>query len=152
MRYSKKRYVGIIALVIVLGFIFVNSMFDWNTSMIISELPKKLVYSFVSYGDYKWLDNFVIHQIRGFTHFFEFFVLGLIVIKVYLFKEFNFQRFINAFFLCFAVALLDETIQIFNDRHARVFDIWIDLLGVVVACFLFILALGIKNRISKKDS
>lgn len=151
MRYSKKRYVGIIALVIVLGFIFVNSMMNGVISQSISALPKKFVQLFIPYGKYKWLDDFLINEIRKFAHFVEFFVLGLIVIKVYLFKEFNFQRFINAFFLCFAVALLDETIQIFSHRQSRVADIWIDIFGVLAGFLVYLICCFIKKLIKRKS-
>lgn len=150
MKLSKKSYVGIIVLALVLGFIFVNSILNWNTSMLLSKLPERLAYSVVSYGDYKWLDNFVIHQIRGFAHLSEFFVLSVVITKLYYSKRINPQRLINTFFMFFLISFLDETIQMFTDRHARISDIWLDLLGATIGFLVYLLCYFIKKLIIKR--
>ena len=145
MRYSKKRYVGIIALVIVLGFIFVNSMMNGVISQSISALPKKFVQLFIPYGKYKWLDDFLIHRIRKFTHCAEFCVLELLICYLYSAKN-NKQKLLNTFYISLSVAILDETIQIFSHRQSNISDIWRDMFGVLIGCLLYLLLYKINNH------
>ena len=46
---------------------------------------------------------------------------------------------LNVFLFGILCAMTDETIQLFNDRSARVTDVWIDFCGSVCGCLVFLL-------------
>lgn len=142
MKY--KRVIGIV-IILVLGFILINSMLNKEFSMVVANIPKHLVQHFIPYGKYKWLDVFLIHKIRKFAHFVEFFVLELLICYLYSAKN-DKQKLLNTFYISFSIALLDETIQIFSHRQSRVADIWIDIFGVLIGCLLYLLFHKINNH------
>lgn len=78
--------------------------------------------------------NFVQH-IRKAAHFAEFSVLGAELALLALLRRRGAGK--TALFLCchaVAAALIDETLQLFNDRHSLVRDVWIDLAGYAAGC------------------
>ena len=136
MKLSKKQ-IYILLISVVLAFILINSMLNGIISQWLSSLPKNFVQSFIPYGKYKWLDEFLIHKIRKCAHFFEYFVLGLLITRFYYTKKANFKRLLNTVFICFSVAFLDETIQLFSHRRSSVLDIWLDLFGAISAILIY---------------
>ncbi len=145
MKLSKKQ-VGLIAIGCVLAFILINSMMNGAISQWISELPKKIYQLFIPYGKIKWLDNFLINEIRKFAHFAEYFVLGILIIKFYYYKNKSIQRLVNCIFILFSVSFLDETIQIFSHRQSKITDIWLDLFGALSGMFVYILYRYLKRK------
>lgn len=145
-----KKYFLVIFLVLVVLFILINSMFNSDMTIALSQIPKKIVQSFIPFGKYKWLDEFLIHKIRKFAHFMEFFVLGIVFTKLYYLKNITVQRLANTLFAFFSIAFLDETIQYFVGRESKVSDIWLDLLGATTGFALCILVYLIIKTIKRK--
>lgn len=133
MRLLKKF--GFIFLCLILGFIIINSLLDGEISCFISNLPRRFIQLFIPFGKYRWLDEFLIHKIRKFAHFFEYFVLGLFLTGFYLFKKRTLNRLLKTAYILFSVAFFDETIQIFSNRQSKISDIWIDLFGALFGMF-----------------
>lgn len=142
MKY--KRVIGIV-IILVLGFILINSMLNKEFSRVVANIPKHLVQHFIPYGKYKWLDDFLIHRIRKFTHCAEFCVLELLICYLYSAKN-NKQKLLNTFYISLSVAILDETIQIFSHRQSNISDIWRDMFGVLIGCLLYLLLYKICNH------
>ena len=133
-----KKKILVFALAFILGFILINSMFDGAISVWISSLPKRFVQLFIPYWTFKWLDRFLILYIRKFAHFFEYLIFGLLVTKLYFYKERTLQKLVNTAFICFSIGFLDETIQLFSGRKSKISDVWIDLIGACVGFLIYI--------------
>lgn len=150
MKLNKKQ-IYIIIVAFVLGFILINSMLDGSISVWLSALPKRFVQLFIPYGKVKWLDEFLIHYIRKFAHFFEYLIFGLLVTKLYFYKKRTLQRLVNTAFICFSIGFLDETIQLFSDRKSKISDVWIDLLGACVGFLIYMAFKKIKSKINNRS-
>ncbi len=144
---KQKKYIVIGA---VLGFILINSMLNGRISQWLSHLPRRVVQLFIPYGKIKWLDVFLIHKIRKFTHFVEYMVFGIIVSKYYLFKKRNVYRLINSIYIVLSIALVDETIQLISNRQSLVSDIWLDLFGGVVGVLVYLAIKYYKHQKAKE--
>lgn len=136
MKLSKKQ-IYILLISSVLAFILINAMLDGAISNWLSSLPKRFVQLFIPYGKVKWLDEFLINYIRKFAHFAEYFILGLLLTKLYFYKEKTLQRLLNTVFICFSVAFSDETIQLFSNRQSKISDVWLDLFGCAVGIVIY---------------
>lgn len=145
MKLSKKQ-IYILLISVVLAFILINSMLNGIISQWLSSLPKNFVQSFIPYGKYKWLDVFLIHYIRKFAHLVEYAVFAIFVVKLYYLKKESFQRLLNTAFICFSVAFLDETIQMFSNRQAKISDVWLDLLGCAIGVSVYCLYRFCRNK------
>ena len=92
---------------------------------------------------------------RKYAHAAEFAVLGLIVVPFFR-KRKLWETILPSLFICMGCGLIDETIQIFNDRSARVIDVWIDTGGAIagIACGLLCILLvrEIRKKKEKKTS
>ena len=109
---------------------FVLLIFIWGQSM----LPRSVSNAqsgFLALRLAEWLgrdQSYVIHVLRKLAHFVEYDALGFML--TWLFGQR--KRYLP---LClavgFAVAFLDETIQIFSGRGPAIADVWLDLSGVV---------------------
>ncbi len=88
-------------------------------------------------------------DVRKLAHMIEFGVLGL---EATLF--FNNDSVISRAFkvvgFCFLVAFIDETIQIFSDRGSSIFDVYIDLSGVLISFIIVSSILAIVNKVSMR--
>lgn len=130
---KKKRIVrcGIMVAVtiIVTLFIFGNSFADYdishNTSDSVSDiiLPDK-------YSD----SETVLLIVRKLAHLIEYAVLGIAVMVLVEFNEFDFRKklYAAAFFYVLMVAVLDEHIQSFSDRSSSTGDILLDFFGALI--------------------
>ncbi len=147
---KNKRAIGIV-IILVLGFILINSMLNKEFSMVVANIPKHLVQHFIPYGKYKWLDVFLIHKIRKFTHCAEFCVLEFLICCLYSAKN-NKQKLLNTFYISFSIALLDETIQLFSGRKSKISDVWIDLFGACVGFLIYMICKFYINKISKEKT
>lgn len=148
MKLNKKQ-IYFLVFAFVLGFILINSLLNGTVSNWLSSLPKRIVQLFIPYGKIKWLDNFLINRIRKFAHLAEYFILGLMATKLYFYKKRTLQRLANTIFICFAVAFLDETIQLFSDRKSKITDIWIDLLGAFIGMAVYLIYKFFRNQKEK---
>ena len=132
---KQKMYISI---GLVLGFILINSMLNGAISQWLSNIPRRIVQSFIPYGKIKWLDDFLIHKIRKFAHFIEYMIFGILVSKYYLYKKRNLYRLINSVYIVLSIAFIDETIQLISKRQSLVSDIWLDLFGGIVGILLYL--------------
>jgi VanZ family protein len=90
------------------------------------------------------------------AHFVEFGALGCeLALLAVLRKRVRLQSVVNCLFAGLAVAVIDETIQIFSDRGSQVSDVWLDFSGAVTGIVfvllihLLVLAIRRKNRHAK---
>jgi len=89
--------------------------------------------------------------LRDCAHFFEFFILGILVMLYSdKFKVSIFRRFIFSILFCILIALIDETIQIFSPGRAfELIDLALDSSGSIVGSMLILLILKKKKNILK---
>lgn len=100
--------------------------------------------------------NVTDHLVRKLAHFTEFFTLGAeLSALLWVRGSVGAQRYLNGIFIGAAVALCDETVQLFTGRGSQVQDVWLDIFGAV--CGLLFVALlralvtAIKTRRSKRQ-
>ena len=100
--------------------------------------------------------NVTNHLVRKLAHFTEFFALGAeLSALLWVRGAVGAQRYLNGIFVGAAVALCDETVQLFTGRGSQVQDVWLDILGAV--CGLLFVALlralvtAIKTRRPKRQ-
>lgn len=141
----------IVLICLTVGFIFSKSLPDQETSKSesdrVGETIVKPVLSPVI-GE----ENVTGHLVRKLAHFSEFFTLGAEVsVLLWLLRKKNAQAYINALAFGSAVALCDETIQIFTKRGSQVQDVWLDIGGVacgiaVVLCIRILVFILMKRK------
>lgn len=85
--------------------------------------------------------EYIQQNIRKLAHFTEFFFLGLWAALYAVFFARKAVSFVNLCFFGMAIALLDETVQIFSQRGPSVKDVWIDLFGYAAALLLVLFVL-----------
>ena len=124
-------------------FIILMLLFIWGNSLLPAEISSKIS-SFVTRLLGK---NAVELHVRKAGHFTEFLLLGgalglYVTLKRMKGKE---KAMLLALFALF-VPLMDETIQMFNDRSPQVRDIWIDVAGYTCGCLTVLLIVAIANR------
>lgn len=151
---TKRIYILSAVFVLAVGFIWFNSSLSSATSSSMSISLKTYLYTLDIFAQRTWYRDFIFYNIRKIAHFFEYFILSLIIIRLYYIKNISLKRFFYFLFICFTVALLDETIQGFVGRQSRVFDIWIDIFGALTGFLVYMLCRKIKKafliRKSKK--
>ena len=77
-------------------------------------------------------ENVTEYLVRKMAHFIEYAVLGGVLSSVGQGPRFC-RRVLRRLNLGLLVAFLDETIQIFSGRGARIADVWLDISGVLAA-------------------
>lgn len=138
---SKKRVrviIHILLVIAVMAFIFSHSLANRaqssEESMGVFEFLMKLL------GTVGLGDGLTEHIVRKMAHFSEFAALGFFAAIVM--QDIRIVRLpyvLNVFLFGILCAMTDETIQMFNDRSARVTDVWIDFCGSVCGCLVFLL-------------
>lgn len=100
--------------------------------------------------------NVTDHLVRKLAHFTEFFTLGAeLSALLWVRGAVGAQCYFNGLFAGVAVALCDETVQLFTGRGSQVQDVWLDIFGAV--CGLLFVALlralvtAIKTRRPKRQ-
>ena len=129
----KKRYWLFAIFLIIVCFIWGNSVLSSQLSSEISMAVGKFIASIFGTGDSTTTVGGL--SVRKMAHFIEFAALG--VVASLLFKRFlkNKSIYVLVLSLCGVfVALMDETIQIFSNRGSSVRDVWIDVLGYAAGC------------------
>ena len=93
-------------------------------------------------------DEFILRKL---AHFSEFLLLGAELTLLYSLHEKSLKNKLR-FLFCAAMffPLMDETIQLFNDRTSMVKDIWIDIAGFTVGCTLMLLVCTVLNHFRNK--
>lgn len=150
---SKKRVRVVIHVLLVLAimaFIFSHSMA--NRAQSSQESMGVLNFLMKALGTIGLGDGLTEHIVRKMAHFSEFAALGFCAAIVM--KDIRIVRLpyvLNVFLFGILCAMTDETIQLFNDRSARVTDVWIDFCGSVCGCLVFLLIRWIWNTCRKTD-
>ena len=150
---SKKRVRVVIHVLLVLAimaFIFSHSMA--NRAQSSQESMGVLNFLMKALGTIGLGDGLTEHIVRKMAHFSEFAALGFCAAIVM--QDIRIVRLpyvLNVFLFGILCAMTDETIQLFNDRSARVTDVWIDFCGSVCGCLVFLLIRWIWNTCRKTD-
>ena len=151
-----KKNLLLILIIICIVFIFYNSLKSAEQSIkesgrvagVIEKVvdivykgnpPEKVAYFFkITFGN----------VLRDCAHFFEFFILGILVMMYSdRFKVSIFRRLIFAFLFCILIAVIDEVIQIFSPGRAfELIDLVLDGSGSMVGSVLILLILKIKKK------
>lgn len=146
------RLICLLAILATLAFIWGNSIKSaadsQQASQGILDQIKPALEVFV--GEVNATDYFV----RKLAHFTEFGVLGFeLSLLLILLRRVRVQAVINCAFFGLAVALIDETIQIFSGRGPQVKDIWIDFsglcLGLLVTVAVYLLIRLMRSKLYK---
>lgn len=141
-----KRNLLIVFLVLMLIFIWGNSMLPKSLSSHLSEWFGGVVDSTTN-SDISDTVN-----IRKLAHFFEFFALATVSSLLFQYVN-NKKPYYFVFLICFglSVASVDETIQLFNDRGASVTDVLLDFCGYICGVLLiFLILFLIKKKSGQK--
>lgn len=150
---SKKRVRVVIHVLLVLAimvFIFSHSLA--NRAQSSQESMGILNFLMKALGTIGLGDGLTEHIVRKMAHFSEFAALGFCAAIVM--QDIRIVRLpyvLNVFLFGILCAMTDETIQLFNDRSARVTDVWIDFCGSVCGCLVFLLIRWIWNTCRKTD-
>ena len=137
-----KRFAVVLGLLLLLAFIWGNSLIPSEYSKVLSEwLTTMLGGEIVKASDKatSWLTS---ANIRTAAHLSEFAALGFVATK-YINAQVTIKcaAVLSTILFGILVALADETIQIFNDRFSSVEDVWVDIagfmLGFLIAQFFF---------------
>ncbi len=138
-----------IALILVVGFIWGNSMLSPALSGKISSAVESFLDGIFGGGS----DGDTVGgvSVRKLAHFFEFAALGVLACLLFRYLKLqNITQILSAALCGFFFAVSDETIQIFSGRGASVRDVWIDLFGYAAGVFLIgsgiCLVRAFKNR------
>lgn len=143
----KKRYVSDILLDIWITIIFINSLFPGDLSSAQSGFVVHLVQNFFHLFGFEPDQLFLSSFIRTLAHFVEFAILGLLI-KVNLNKK-PYPFYVMMIF-GFVIALTDEIIQIFVPGRAfQLFDIMIDVLGVLTGVIIGSFIMGLMAKKTK---
>ncbi|MBE6014419.1 MAG: VanZ family protein [Lachnospiraceae bacterium] len=90
--------------------------------------------------------------VRKMAHFTEYaFLGGEMIAYVNACRRFEWKHILNALFSGLAVAVMDETIQIFSGRGPAITDVWIDMAGFVTGGLIASIITLIKVRITNKN-
>ncbi len=136
------NYILLFLIILTIGYIFSNSF----TAMLESKEQTEAVTDAVT-SVIKPIpsDNEQVYMvIRKLGHIFEFALLGIELSL--LLKKLS----IYPFFTVLLVGLADETIQLLNDRDARVQDIWIDFAGGAIGILLGMLIYYLANKLLER--
>ena len=153
MKKSKKFAIVLDSILILatLCFIWGNSILSKTQS---SAGSGKLFLKFQPFFDRVFGEGVITHNIfRKITHFCEFGLLGIEVFVLHaLLHKIKPVNLILVLIYGLAVASVDEIIQIFSNRGARVFDVLIDFWGFTTAVLVLTLFTLIIRKIKTRKS
>lgn len=133
--------------VLIISFIFGNSLLDASASTVHSTGVREFINSIISnFGfEFEFTENFV----RKCAHFVEYFVLSLSLFFMYLsYLKKNTRILIATLLTGLVTACIDETIQLFSaGRSGQFSDVMLDFSAVITAaCILYVVVLKFKKR------
>ena len=159
-----RQTIQIVLLIVTLLFIFGHSAMppgmSSSESSFVTRLLEPLLVKILP------ADANLEHFVRKAAHFTEYFILGL---QMFLFVKSrlasssvmiekaakkqrplskvsaHFALFISPI-ICWAVAFIDETIQIFSGRGPAIQDVWLDTAGALTACLILFLISSISSK------
>lgn len=137
---EKKRLILWIVVVLTIGFIFGQSLFDQDTSKKQSVAVQEKVVEPV----HKVLtgEDTLHYDIRDVAHTVEFAILGLELVLLIRSKR-RVLGCLKSISYCGFAALMDESIQHFSGRAPQLIDIWHDVLGAVVGSVVGLLIVAL---------
>ena len=150
MRLNLKKIVYLIVTILVVMFIFYNSIQNGESSSNASTTVLNFINNIInSIGLNFKLEGYFIRKL---AHFVEFFTLGV-------FLMLTFEAFTNKIFsiigfpmfLAIFIPVIDEYIQIYSDgRTSSVKDVLLDffgaMIGIIIVSLCFVLNKKIKNK------
>ena len=134
-RLTKGKIALLITLSLTLAFIFVQSSLPPSVSG--SEIDA--VGSVVGgiFSNDSSFGAFLQRNISNIAHFCEYGALGVqITLGIFLWYNKKIRLTLLSVPLAISVGFIDESIQLLSGRHASIADIWIDVFGYSVFCFL----------------
>ncbi len=141
--------IAVLALIFVtIAFIWGNSMKNMDQSKQMSQAFMKIIVPFLEF--FLGKGNVTEHFVRKLAHFTEFSILGAeLALLAILCCPIKLQSIFNCLFAGLAIALCDETIQIFFKRGPQIQDVWLDFFGLTAGLFLVLLIHLLGVRIQK---
>lgn len=143
------------ALLLVVVFIWYQSSIDFFSSIKESEGLKSVIQPFFDFvfGPGSLTSDFI----RKSAHIIEFTICGalfsifiwIILKRSNVVKMIYLKLFVLSSASSLLVAILDETIQYFSNRHARVSDVALDFCGSLFGIFVVILIVSIVEYVKK---
>lgn len=149
MKTNKRRIarpIMTILSVLAVGFIFLHSIMDAETSSAESGWMRDILNSaFRAININIVLDDFAVRKL---AHFTEYAVMGaLLSVTVFLYVSKRLKTFLLTLPIGLAVAVIDETIQMFSEGRSPQFtDVLIDFFGVLIAALIIQLILYLIDR------
>lgn len=137
----KRKILGIL-IILMLAFIWGHSLVPMDESAAESEWFRNTIVNPVL--RFLGLGEMSSHAVRKAAHMTEFAVLAFLL---FLFWE---KRYMISLLCGFAVAAIDETIQVFSGRGASFADVLIDTAGVLLALLLCLIVTEVSVRAKKQ--
>lgn len=143
-----RRTVLTVLMILVIAFIWGNSILSRETSLRISESVRAFIEHYINLGNIDPHKNPTV-LVRKTAHFSEFFVLGILSFLRGRMAGFG-QPAVSAVVFCAAVACLDETIQILSARGSMLRDAGIDVCGAISGIMVIWLLVSLFRLIRKR--
>lgn len=145
---KRKTVILAVLILLLLAFIWSNSMQSIpdsrDRSLAVMARIQPFLELFVGKG------NVTNHMVRKLAHFCEYSLLGLLLtLWVRLRMHPTPRRVLYGMLLGLAVAVIDETIQIFSHRGSQVQDVILDFCGVIAGTLLGLLLSAIVRRVKR---
>lgn len=140
-----------VLLVLVIGFIWGSSCFSREASSAVSGSVTGTLNAVIEaiFGKGQFSELLV----RKFAHLTEFFVLSLLLCRIYsVIGAFNLSHRWQILLICLFVALIDESIQYFSARAPSLGDVGIDFLGSLACFIIYFIISVIYNKIKIRKS
>ena len=141
--------VSLSLIVLTVGFIWINSALSGQDSSELSGRFRDLLEKVLTFLHCpQSIEAFLLDNIRKVAHFVEYAVIGLELAILWAGLEKGFQGFWNAWSTVLAIAVFDETIQLFaTSRGPQITDVLLDASGgtfsilIVYICAFIILCI-----------
>lgn len=133
--------------VLIVSFIFTNSLLDASASTVQSTGVREFINSILT--DFGFKFEFTENFVRKCAHFAEYFVLAVSLFITYvLYIKKHLSVLIATLSTGLVIACIDETIQLFSDgRSSQISDVILDFSAVLtVGCVLYIVVKNFKKR------
>lgn len=137
----KKKTLGIILFILILAFVWGQSLMPKGTSARESSwLTQNIINPVLKFFGLKSISSALVRKI---AHVMEFTALSFVTCNLVDRKPKNIPKVV---LIGFIIAFLDETIQVFSSRGPQIQDVWIDLIGVAIGTLLGFLLLRKKKN------
>ena len=139
----KRKKVALVLIILVLCFIWGQSLLDGETSTRESDFIFQLIYPFL-YRVFGEVDA-TAHLLRKLAHFTEYAALGC---SLSLYFGYDQKSILKGMNIALLAALFDESIQLLAvSRGPQISDIWLDFSGAVTGILLFSVCFWAVTRI-----